>query len=536
MRKGDARFLPALRFADCAWWYLRWYMSRIARAGAVLHQMVAALLGWPDDPPLLGFALSHPGAKAPQKLAVATAPGLPVESLCCRLSHCIACRLVVLSVVQIGTEAGSERMYHHAGRAVVRERERAMADLTAVAARNAKPREKAYRLAAGAGLYLQVMPTGAKYWRLKYRFGKAPKMIGLGVFPAVSLAEARVARDEARTLLASGIDPSTQRRVDKLQRAVAIENSLEAVARAWFAEREGEWVDTYARTVMQRLELNIFPWLGALPVTDVTPQQILAALQQIHARGATETAHRTRQYLSDIFRWAIVNNKAERDPAADVKGAIPPAAGGSFPTLTDPDRIGELLRAIDGYRGTFVTRAALKLAPLLFTRPGELRKAEWSEFDLVKGDWTVPGTRLKMRKAKKAKAQPHIVPLSRQALAILHHLQPLTGAGRYVFPGERTATRPMSDNTLNAALHALGFKGEIVTHGFRHMASTALNEAGWSEDAIERQLAHKDKNRVRGIYNLAKYIAERRRMMQAWADYLDGLRSPTAAVPLRAVG
>lgn len=411
-----------------------------------------------------------------------------------------------------------------------------MADLTVVAARAAKPREKAYRLAAGKGLYLQVMPTGAKYWRLKYRFGAKPKMIGLGVYPDVGLAEARAARDAARELLARGTDPSTKRRVDKLQRAVDIENNFEAVARAWYAERAPKWMDSYARTVMQRLELNVFPWLGAVPITDVTAPQILAVLRQIHARGATETAHRTRTYVSEVFRWAIVNNKAERDPAADVKGAIPPANGGSYPTLTDPVRIGELLRAIEGYHGTFITRAALALAPLLFTRPSELRRAEWSEFDMDAAVWKVPGSRLKMRKAKKATAEAHIVPLSRQAVSLLHALRPLTSGGRYVFPGERTALRPMSENTLNAAFHTMGFKGEIVTHGFRHMASTALNEAGWNEDAIERQLAHKTKNRIRGIYNKAKYLAERRRMMQAWADYLDGLRSPRAAVPLRAAG
>ncbi|GLQ93434.1 tyrosine-type recombinase/integrase [Dyella acidisoli] len=408
-----------------------------------------------------------------------------------------------------------------------------MTELTALAARNAKPRDAMYRLAAGKGLYLQVMPNGAKYWRLKYRhLKKQPKMISLGVFPEVSLADARVERDRLRQLIASGIDPSTQRRVDRLARELASENSLEAVARAWFAQKSSDWVPSYSRGVLSRLENNVFPWLGKIPISEVTPPQILTVMQRIHERGATETAHRTRNYLSEIFRFAIRQGLAERDPAADVIGAIPQAETAHFPTLTDPAQIGELLRAIDGYRGTYITRYALKLAPLVFTRPGEMRYAEWSEIDFSRAVWTVPGTRLKMRKAKKAKAEPHVVPLSRQAVQLLRELHALSGAGRFLFPGERSALRPMSENTVNGALHALGYKGLIVTHGFRHMASTALNEAGWAEDAIERQLAHKDKNRIRGIYNKAQYMAERRRMMQAWADYLDKLRGDVAGAIL----
>jgi len=395
-----------------------------------------------------------------------------------------------------------------------------MAELTVLAVRNAKPREKTYRLSAGKGLYLQVMPNGARYWRLKYRFAGVQKMIGLGVFPDVGLADAREARDTARRLLTNNIDPSMQRRVEKLTRKIAVANNLEAIARQWYEYKSPTWVNTYACKVIRRLEMHVFPWLGPLPITSITAQHVLITMQRIHASGATETAHRTQNYLSQIFRHAIVHGKAERDPAADVKGAIPAAEGTNFPTITDPVRIGELLRAIDGYQA----RYALKIAPLVFTRPSELRKAEWSEFNLDKAEWTVPAIRLKMRKAKKQTADPHVVPLSQQALQILRELRPLSGAGRYVFPGERDAKRPMSDNTVNAALHRLGFRGEIVQHGFRHMASTALNEMGWNDDAIERQLAHKDRNRIRGIYNKANYMAERRKMMQAWADYLDQLR------------
>ena len=423
-----------------------------------------------------------------------------------------------------------------------------MGELTAVAVRNAQPRETMYRLAAGKGLYLQVMPTGARYWRLKYRFAGAARMMGLGVYPEVSLADAREARDVARKLLASGTDPSLQRRVDKMQRELSIENSLEAVGRAWFAEKEPTWVEGYARGIRSRLESNIYPWLGKLPIVDITSGMLLACLQRIVDRGAVETAHRTLNYLVDIYRWAIPRNKAERNVAADLDGALPPWSGRNYPTLTDPERIGELLRAINVYNGSYVTRYALQIAPLVFTRPSELRKAMWEEFDLDAAVWAVPGDRLKMRKNLKATAEPHLVPLSRQSVALLRELQPLTGHGAYVFPGERTIKRPMSDGTINAAFARMGFKGELVHHGLRHMASTALNELGWDEDEIEKQLSHKqktnavekqlgraDKNRIRGIYNKAKYLETRKKMMQAWADYLDGVRAPRpAAVPMPA--
>ena len=416
-----------------------------------------------------------------------------------------------------------------------------MAELTAVAVRNARPRETMYRLAAGKGLYLQVMPTGARYWRLKYRHAGKARMVGLGVYPDVSLADARAARDDARKLLASGIDPSMQRRVARLAKETARENGMEAVCRAWLAEREPAWVEGYARGVRRRMEMNIYPWLGRLCIDDVTSGMLLECLQRIVDRGAVETAHRTLNYLVDIYRWAARKNIARHNVAADLEGALPAAVGAHFPAVTEPERIGELLRAIDGYAGTYITRYALQLAPLVFTRPGELRKAKWPEFDLAAAVWVVPGARLKMALAKKATAEPHVVPLSRQAVAILRQLQPLAvgdGTG-YILPGERDPRRPISDNTLNAALHRLGFKGQMVTHGFRHMASTVLNEMGqWRPDAIEAQLAHKDKNAIRGIYNRAKYLKERLPMMQAWADHLDRLRQsqPTASAriePLR---
>ncbi|HWX65439.1 MAG TPA: integrase arm-type DNA-binding domain-containing protein [Rhodanobacter sp.] len=420
-----------------------------------------------------------------------------------------------------------------------------MGELTAMAVRNAQPRETMYRLAAGKGLYLQVMPTGARYWRLKYRFAGVSRMMGLGVYPEVSLAEAREARDAARKQLASGTDPSMQRRIERMQRELAIENSLESIGRTWFAGKESTWVEGYARGISSRLELNIYPWLGKVPIVDITSGMLLACLQRIVDRGAVETAHRTLNYLVEIYRWAIPRNMVDRNVAADLVGVLPASSGRNFPTLTDPDRIGELLRAIDVYHGSYITRYALQIAPLVFTRPTELRAALWTEFDLDAAVWAVPGANLKMRKALKATAEPHLVPLSRQAVALLRELHPLTGHGKYVFPGERAIQRPMSDGTINAAFARMGFKGEIVHHGLRHMASTALNELGWDEDEIERQLSHKqkknavekqlgraDKNRIRGIYNKAKYLETRKKMMQAWADYLDGLRAPRPAVPM----
>lgn len=412
-----------------------------------------------------------------------------------------------------------------------------MADLTAVAVRNARPRETMYRLAAGKGLYLQVMTTGARYWRLKYRFAGVSRMLGLGVYPDVSLADAREARDVARKLLASGVDPSLHRRVEKLAKASAKDNSLEAVCRAWFADRESTWVPSYARGVKRRLETGLYPWLGKLPIADVTSGMLLECLQRIVDRGAVETAHRTLNYLGDIYRMAARKNLVRHNVAADLEGALPAAVGSHFPTIIEPARIGELLRAIDGYAGTYLTRYALQLSPLVFTRPGELRKAKWGEFDLDGCAWVMPGARLKMATAKKAVAEPHVVPLSRQAVAILRQLQPLAhgdGTG-YVLPSERDPRRPISDNTLNAALHRLGYKGIIVTHGFRHMASTVLNEIGQCRpDVIEAQLAHKDKNAIRGVYNQAKYLKERLPMMQAWADYLDHVRTLPPALPLPA--
>ena len=381
--------------------------------------------------------------------------------------------------------------------------------------RSAKPREKPYKLADGGGLYLLVNRSGARCWRFKFRVNKVEKVLALGVYPDVSLKLAREGRDQARRLMANGVDPGAKRRAEKF----APSNGFEAVGREWFAKYSLTWAPAHAQKVHRRLEMDIYPWIGERPVGTVTAPELLRCLRRIEKRGALDTAHRAHQDCGRIFRYAIATGRAERDPAADLRGALPPAKEGHFATITVPRQIGELLRAIDGYIGTMVVRCALCLAPLVFVRPGELRGALWSDFDRDAGEWRIPAKRMKM-------GIPHIVPLSRQALAILRELYPLTGQGKYLFPSELTTTRAISDNTLNGALRRLGYgTGEMTTHGFRSMASTLLNERGWDGDIIERQLAHAERDNVRAAYNYAEYLPERRKMMQAWADYLDKLRA-----------
>lgn len=389
--------------------------------------------------------------------------------------------------------------------------------LTDLAVRKATVRDKPYRLSDEKGLYLEVALSGSKYWRWKFRFAGKEKRLALGVYPEVSLAEARAARDGARKLLTSGVDPSEARKAQKASRVELAENSFEAVAREWFAKYAPSWVDTHSDKIIRRLERDIFPWVGSKPIDKVSAPILLVCLRRIEERGAIETAHRALQNCGQVFRYAIATGRAERDVSADLRGALSPVVESHHASITDPKAIGALLRSIEGYEGSLVTKCALRLAALVFVRPGELRKAEWAEFELEKAEWRIPASRMKMREV-------HIVPLATQAVATLKELQALTGHGRYVFPGARTNGRPMSENTVNAALRRLGYaKDEMTGHGFRSMASTILNEQGWSRDAIERQLAHGERNNVRAAYNFAEYLPERRRMMQAWADYLDVL-------------
>jgi integrase len=389
--------------------------------------------------------------------------------------------------------------------------------LTASEVKAAKTSDKPIKLSDGEGLYLLVQPNGAKYWRLAYRFDGKQKTLAIGVYPDIGLQDARERRQEAKKLLANDIDPSQAKKSQKAARQALVANSFESVAREWFSKQAPNWKENHASRIIRRLELNIFPWLGRVPIETITAPELLKAIRRVESRGAIETAHRVLANCGQIFRYAIATARASRDLAADLRGALPPTQEIHHASITDPKKVGELLRDIEGYQGAFVTKCALRLAPLVFLRPTELRHAEWSEIDFSKAEWRIPASKMKMKAM-------HIVPLSTQAQAILLEIQPLTGQGRYVFPSVRSNSRAMSENTVLAAIRRLGYaKGEMTGHGFRSMASTLLNEQGFNRDAIERQLAHAEGNSVRRAYNFAEYLAERQAMMQHWADYLDGL-------------
>jgi len=387
--------------------------------------------------------------------------------------------------------------------------------LTDVAVRQAKPGPQIRRMSDGKGLFLEVRPNGAKYWRLAYRFGGKQKLLALGVYPDVTLAKAREKRDEARKKLVDGIDPSQARKA--LKAAQANEDSFETIAREWFARKSPAWAESHYSKVITRLEKDIFPRIGFKPINEITAPELLTVLRFIEERGAVDTAHRAKQNCSQIFRYAIATGRAERDPAADLRGALHSTRKNHYSTIVEPAKIVGLMRAIEGYSGSLIVRCALRFAPLVFVRPGELRNAEWTEIDFANAEWRIPAAKMKMKTM-------HLVPLSRQALDILREILPITGEGKYIFPGERTRTRPMSNNTVNAALRRLGYsKEEMTGHGFRAMASTRLHEIGWPSDVIERQLAHVERNPVKAAYCHAEYLPERRKMMQTWADYLEGL-------------
>ena len=392
-----------------------------------------------------------------------------------------------------------------------------------VSVRNAKRGPKPRKLSDGGGLYALIQPTGSKLWRLAYRFAGKQKTLALGVYPAVSLEEARQHRDNAKKLLARSIDPSVQRKADK---HAGKEGTFRAVADEVLAklEREGRAPATLSK---KRWLLDFaFPAFGDRPVDEITARELLALLRQIEGRGLYETAKRLRSTCGMVFRFAIATGRAERDLSTDLRGALTTPQVSHRATIVDPSGIGALLRAIEGFDGQPTTHAALRLAPYVFVRPGELRQAEWAEFDLDGAVWSIPAKKMKMRRA-------HRVPLARQAVAILEELREITGSGRWLFPSVRSSARPISENTLNAALRRLGYgTEEMCVHGFRAMASTRLNEMGrWSPDAIERQLAHQEANAVRRAYtHNAEFWSERVLMMQAWADYLDGLRGAGRSV------
>lgn len=390
--------------------------------------------------------------------------------------------------------------------------------LTDLAVKGAKAQDKPYKIADERGMYLLITKAG-KYWRLDYRIDGKRKTLALGVYPDITLSNARANRDDARRQIANGIDPNLTRKAKRMAMARRAADSLEAITREWHLKYKNSWTRGHADRILRRLELNVFPWLGKEPIGDILASDLLPVLRRIELRGHVETAHRTLQNCGQVFRYAVSTGRADRDPTRDLRGALTPVNGTHHAAITDPKLVAQLLRDIAAYEGRPVARAALRLAPLLFVRPVELRKAEWEEIDFDTAEWRIPASRMKMR-------TPHFVPLSTQAVGILMVLKETTGNSRFVFPSVRTNSRPMSENTINAALRAMGYGKEQMTgHGFRSTASTLLNEQGWHPDAIERQLAHCDRNGVRAAYNYAEHLPIRRRMMQAWSDYLDRLKA-----------
>lgn len=408
--------------------------------------------------------------------------------------------------------------------------------LTDNGVKNAKPGPKPAKLFDGEGLFLLVQTTGAKLWRLKYRFGGKEKLLALGTYPEIKLKDARERRQGARELVAKGIDPSETRKAEKASRASQSEGTFEAVAREWHKViHTVKTSEGHAARTLIRLEQDAFPYIGALPMPEITAPKLLEVLRRVESRGAIETAHRIKQACGQVFRYGIATGRCERDPSGDLKDALKPVIVKHHAAVTDPKAVGGLLRAIHGYEGHPVTRAALKLAPLVFLRPGELRHAEWAEIDLDAALWTIPASRMKRSKQQKLSGAPHLVPLSTQAVAILRDLHPLTGQRQYVFPSPRTSARPMSENGVLSALRRMGFEKEDMTgHGFRATARTLMAERlGIDDNIIEAQLAHAVKDSLGRAYNRTEFVDQRRTMMQAWADYLDKLRKGAEVIPFK---
>jgi len=390
--------------------------------------------------------------------------------------------------------------------------------LSDAAIRSAKPTDRERKLFDGNGLYLLIAPNGGKRWRWKYRFGGKEKVLALGVYPAVSLKDARQKREEADAQRRAGIDPGVQKQAIKAAIRAEVSNTFEVVAREWFAQQSIVWAVTHRRHTMAYLEKDIYPLIGGIPVGGVRPPQLLEALRRIESRGAPSAAKKMRQTCGQIFRYAIATGRADYDAAAGLRDALSPKVVKNFASIKEPKIIGALLRDIEMYTGNLIVRFALRVAPYVFVRPGELRRAEWSEFNLEGSEWRIPAARMKMK-------EQHIVPLARQVVSLLKDLHQYTGHCTFVFPSMRANTAPISDMTLLAGLRRMGYgKEEMTVHGFRSMASTLLNEQGYNRDWIERQLAHGERNSIRAAYNYAEYLPERKKMMQEWADFLDGLR------------
>jgi len=400
--------------------------------------------------------------------------------------------------------------------------------LTDVTIRNLKPGPKPQRIKDGDGLFLELRPNGAKWWRFRYYKPNGKEgLLSFGVYPDVSLKAARQKRDEARRFVAEGVDPAVER---KTERAAPDILTLERLAMEWHERFLPKWTPGHAQDILRRLQIHIFPHIGQTSAKDLAAPELLAAIRRVEARGTQETAKRVLQIVGQVLRYGVASGYLTRDVSADLRGALGAAKPKHHAAIVDAKGITGLLRAIDGYQGSPVTLAALRLAPLLFLRPGELRGLMWEEIGLDAEEIRIGAERMKMREA-------HVVPLARQAKAILEDLRPLTGHGKYVFPSLRSASRCMSENTVNAALRRLGYaKDEMTGHGFRSMASTILNEQGWPSDAIERQLAHRPRNKVRAAYNHAQHLDVRRKMLAAWADFCDALKAGGKVTPLRRAG
>lgn len=392
--------------------------------------------------------------------------------------------------------------------------------LTNVAIKNAKPKAKMYKMADGDGLCLQIMPKGSKLWRLRYRFDGKEKSISLGIYPTVSLKDARDRCQEARKLLSNDVDPSAHREAVRTSRREESQNTFEILTREWHKKNYETWIEGHAKSILARFEQNIFPWLGNKPISKINNNDLLRVLNRIEERGAVETAHRILQYCSKVCRYAVLTGRLDTDFTVGLKEALKSIKREHLAAITDPTKLSQLLRDIDVYEGHPITKAALQLAPLVFVRPGELRQAEWSEINFMKSEWHIPAEKMKMR-------QPHIVPLSEQAIHILREVHPISGNGKYIFPSHVRRTEPLSNNTLNMALRRMGYtKDEMTCHGFRAVARTLLDEVlGYRPDFIEHQLAHAVKDPNGRAYNRTSHLDERRKMMQEWAGYLDGLKN-----------
>lgn len=415
-----------------------------------------------------------------------------------------------------------------------------IAPLSATDISKSKPKEKDYKLADGDGMYLLVTVSGGKLWRYDYRFDGRRKTMALGQYPAVSLAEARQRREDVRKLLANGVDPASVKKAQKQAGEDRAADSFEVIGREWYSAYQQQWTPGHATKLLSRMEKEIFPYIGATPIEEIKAPDVLKVLKRIESRGILETAHRVKTIISQVLRYAIAHGRrADRDCTADLKGALPPASAKHFGALTDPKDVAPLLRAMDGFSGSFVVKCALQLAPVLFCRPGELRCMEWAEVDLDAAEWNIPVEKMKLKAQTKLdrKGQYHLVPLSSQAVQILKELHPLTCHSKYVFPSHRSPLRPMSENAITAALRRLGYTGsEMTGHGFRATARTILDEVlGFRPDIIEHQLAHAVKDANGRAYNRTSFLGDRRRMMQVWADYLDGLKAAAKVIPLRKV-